>query len=61
MPPIINGEYKMENKDKTYTVWVGGVEVNDYLLSLDEANKTLDFYKALGYDDAVIENMSIGV
>lgn len=50
----------MENKDKTYTVWVGGVEVNDYLLALDEANKTLDFYKALGYDDAVIENMSIG-
>ena len=38
-----------------YTVWVGGVEVNDYLLSLDQAQRLKQAWVADGYDDAVID------
>lgn len=44
-------------KDKVYTVWVGGVEVNDYYLDIDEAIKLVEEYKSLGYDDAVYEKV----
>ena len=40
---------------KTYTVWVGGVEVNDYYLSHAEAQTLADSYIAQGYDDVHIE------
>ena len=39
---------------KKYTVWVGGGEVNDYLLSLDSANKLANEYIIDGYDDVNI-------
>ena len=42
-----------ENK-KSYTVWVGGIEVNDYYLSKSEAKKLSNHYKGEGYDDVVI-------
>jgi hypothetical protein len=32
------------NTEKKYSVWVGGTEVNDYLLTLDDAVK-LDKYQ----------------
>lgn len=38
-----------------YTLWVGGIEVNDYLLSEEEAIGLLYRYTQKGYDDAVIE------
>lgn len=37
-----------------YTVWVSGVEVNDYLLNKEQAEKTAQHYKELGYDEVQI-------
>ena len=42
---------------KEYVVWVGGVIVNSYKLTLDKAEDLLDEYIADGYDDAVIEKI----
>ena len=41
-------EYKVLGN---FTVWVGGGEVNDYLLSYDSAMKLADQFVADGYDD----------
>lgn len=40
--------------DKKWTVYVGGVEVNDYLLSFDEAVALQYSYLEQGYDDVNI-------
>jgi len=40
-----------------YTVWVGGVEVNDYYLEKDEAERLAQIYRDDGYDDVVIEKV----
>ena len=37
-----------------YSVWVGGVEVNDYLLSWSDANELATEYRNAGYDDVGI-------
>lgn len=42
---------------KKYTVWVGGVEVNDYLLTKENADKLAEQYKNDSYDDVVIEEI----
>ena len=44
-------------EDKKYSVWVGGVEVNDYYLTEEKANELADEFINDGYDDVVIENM----
>lgn len=41
-----------------WTVWVGGIEVNDYYLTKDEAELLAEEYKADGYDDVQIERVS---
>lgn len=38
-----------------YTVWVGGVEVNDHYLSLQEAQALASEYKDDGHDDVKVE------
>lgn len=38
----------------TYSVWVGGGEVNDHYLTKKEANELSEYYKELGYDDVAI-------
>lgn len=38
-----------------YSVWVGGIEVNDYLLNLEDALRLAEHYRKEGYDDIVIE------
>ena len=38
-----------------YTVWVGGIEVNDYYLSSKEAKQLKQLYKIKGYKDVKIE------
>ena len=38
-----------------YTVWVGGVEVNDYLLNLRAAKLLANKYIDNDYDEVVIE------
>jgi hypothetical protein len=40
-----------------YTVWVGGVEVNDHLLNKREAIDLALKYETDGYDDVVIEKV----
>ena len=42
---------------KQYTVWVGGVEVNDELLTKSEAENLKKIYKKEGYDDVVVEKI----
>ena len=40
-----------------FTVWVGGVEVNDYYLTEEEAENLAEEYRNDGYDDVVIEEV----
>lgn len=42
---------------KHYTVWVGGVEVNDYYLTKQEAIDMAEEYINDMYDDVVIEKV----
>ncbi len=39
----------------TYTVWVGGVEVNDHLLSKENAEALAKHWIEQGYDDVQID------
>lgn len=43
---------------KEYTVWVGGVEVNDHYLTKGEAMDLADSYLKKGYDDVSFEKVS---
>lgn len=43
---------------RRYSVWVGGGEVNDYLLSRREAQRLADYWRDEGYDDVFIERYS---
>lgn len=45
-------------KTKEFTVWVGGVEVNDHYLTEGEAKELAKEYEMDGYDDVVIEEIS---
>jgi hypothetical protein len=40
-----------------WTVWVGGGEVNSYLLSKDEAEDIARAWKDKGYDEVVVEEV----
>lgn len=40
-----------------YTVWVGGVEANDYMLTRGEADRLAAEYEADGYDDVVVSRV----
>jgi len=42
---------------KLYTVWVGGVEVNDYLLNEDNASLLAKQYTDDGYTDVTVERV----
>lgn len=39
-----------------YVVWVGGIEVNDYLLPKKEAEKLAEYYRGCGYDDVCVSH-----
>ena len=43
---------------KIYTVWVGGVEVNDNLLNWLEAERLYKHWLSKGYHDVIIEEVS---
>ena len=45
------------SEEETYTVWVGGSEVNDHLLTKDQAERLAKCYIADGYDDVQIEEL----
>jgi len=40
-----------------WTVWVGGIEVNDHYLTYDKAKSTAKFWKDEGYDDVKIQEV----
>ena len=41
--------------EQFYSVWLDGAEINDYYLTLDEANDLADFWREnLGYNNVVI-------
>ena len=42
-------------KDKKYSVWVGGFEVNDYYMTKEDAEMLAFEYEEDGYDDVIIE------
>lgn len=42
-----------------YTVWVGGVEVNDTLLTKEEAEKVASILRSEGYNDVYVELVPI--
>jgi hypothetical protein len=42
-----------------HTVWVGGVEVNDYYLSKEDAETLAEKYRKEGYDDVIVEEINI--
>ena len=42
---------------KLFTVWVGGLEVNDFYITKAEAERLAEVYIDDGYDDVVIEEM----
>jgi hypothetical protein len=42
---------------ETYTVWVGGIEVNDYYTDYEVAKLIANSYMKQGYDDTVIERI----
>lgn len=43
--------------EKKFVVWAGGVEVNDYYLTEEEAKRLASEYEDDGYDDVVIEEV----
>lgn len=43
--------------EKSYVVWVGGVEVNNYYLTKADAENLASEYRSLGYDDVTIEKV----
>jgi hypothetical protein len=43
---------------KNYSVWVGGIEVNDNYLSKYEAADLAEYYSNDGYTDVFITKMS---
>lgn len=47
--------YLRQPNDLKYTVWVGGTEVVDHYVSLEEANRIANEYKEKGYDDVQVE------
>ena len=44
---------------RTYSVWVGGGEVNDNLLSKEKAEETADYWRREGYKDVKIEEVVV--
>ena len=43
---------------KTWTVWVGGSEVNDHNLTLEEARTVANSWLSKGYEDTYIDNIT---
>ena len=46
--------------ENSWTVWVGGVEVNDIMLSQRQAEQVAEWYIRSGYDDVIVERYDEG-
>lgn len=42
---------------KSYVVWVGGVEITDYLVTMREAQEIANLYREDGYTDVHIKKI----
>lgn len=42
----------------TYSVWVGGSEVNTHYLNKADAERIAEAWKMSGYDDVIVEEAS---
>lgn len=42
----------------TYSVWVGGGEVNAEYLNKSDAERIADAWKVMGYDDVIVEEVA---
>lgn len=42
----------------SYTVWVGGIEVNNFYLTREEASTIAEEYSNDGYEDVQIEEIT---
>lgn len=47
----------LSDKLHRFTVWAGGVEVNDYMLTESEAQAIARSWREQGYDDVQIEEL----
>ena len=47
------------NRKELYSVWVGGVEVNDHLIDYESAFVLAYRYQVLGYDDVHVALASL--
>lgn len=47
------------SSERCWAVWVGGIEVNDYLLTKDQAERVANFYREDGHDDVAIEEVKV--
>ena len=43
---------------KTWTVWVGGGEVTEHTVTLEEARNIAEHWLEKGYDDTYIDNIT---
>ena len=50
---------KVNTPTKTYTVWVGGTEVTDYLLTKNEAVALATVFIEDDYDDVCVFNIGV--
>ena len=48
-------DYDIVEGDELYTVWVGGGEVTDDYVAIEEANRIAAKFRRDGYDDVVVE------
>jgi hypothetical protein len=46
---------KAIEREREFTVWVGGTEVTDCYVSEDQAKRIAEMYKAKGYKDVIVE------
>lgn len=44
---------------KTWTVWVGGSEVNPGYLNKVDADRTANVWRDSGYDDVIVEEVKL--
>ena len=51
----------MTDKSERYSVWVGGTEVNDHLLTKKLAKAVARIWKDEGYDDVAIREELLSV
>jgi len=52
------GDYMVKEKEQLYTVWVGGIEVNNYYLTdKKSAEELANDYRKDDYDDVTVEKL----